>query len=160
MTRIWRSSTGRSPVATTRRSRGSMSSVAGPRASAGHRPLVTRHWSLVTLALLALLPSCRATQPELLIIPADRTITRLADGGYRVTEAWLLERFELERGLRLQLERCEGKQDTRHTTIRPARAVAPRDTASGARWGDPWDGSVNVGRREMPLPAIELRAER
>ncbi|WP_447978097.1 hypothetical protein [Candidatus Nitrospira bockiana] len=38
---------------------------------------------------------------------ADREITALADGGYRVTASWLKERYELERTLRLRVERCE-----------------------------------------------------
>lgn len=44
------------------------------------------------------------------VLAADRRILPLPDGGYRVTETWLQERYQLERGLRLQLERCEAKR--------------------------------------------------
>jgi hypothetical protein len=45
------------------------------------------------------------------VISADRTIVHLPDGRYAVTETWLLERYELERTLRLQVERCEQEQE-------------------------------------------------
>lgn len=38
---------------------------------------------------------------------------RLPDGNYRVSGLWLDERYQLERGLRLQLERCEAKETTK-----------------------------------------------
>src|SRR3990167_9195276 len=43
-----------------------------------------------------------------LLITADREIVRLPDGRYAVTETWLMERYELERALRLRAEQCDG----------------------------------------------------
>jgi hypothetical protein len=41
------------------------------------------------------------------VLSGDRQIVREIDGGYRVTEVWMQERYQLERALRLRLERCE-----------------------------------------------------
>ena len=57
------------------------------------------------LALLAL-AGCRAAPP--VVISADREIVHMPDGKYAVTETWLMERYELERALRLRAETCEG----------------------------------------------------
>lgn len=54
---------------------------------------------------LLLVSGCRA--PELLVLSADRQIVREADGTYRVSDVWMQERYQLERALRLRLERCE-----------------------------------------------------
>lgn len=121
MTRISTDSTGRWPRAITRPSRGSSNSAAGRRSVAAYG---------LALALLAMLPSCQAEQPALLIIPADRTVRKVeclsGSSGlsgstnetnqknqtnlgtcYVVTAAWLQERYELERALQLALDRCE-----------------------------------------------------
>lgn len=123
MTAMLPPSPGPSPQATTRPSRGCSSWSARRHAVA----------LCVTLGLVSLLPSCRH-DPGLLIIPADRTITRLADGGYRVTEAWLLERFELERGLRMQLERCEANAGAQGGTgVTAPSDGGPRRSSLAAR---------------------------
>lgn len=45
--------------------------------------------------------------PELTVLSGDRQVMHEADGSYRVSAVWLQERYQLERGLRLRLERCE-----------------------------------------------------
>jgi hypothetical protein len=41
------------------------------------------------------------------VLSADRQIVRENDGTYRVSDLWMQERYQLERALRLRLERCE-----------------------------------------------------
>lgn len=41
------------------------------------------------------------------MLSGDRQIVQQADGHYTVSAVWLQERYQLERGLRLRLERCE-----------------------------------------------------
>ncbi len=115
MNAISHHSTGRSPRATTRPSRGSLNSAARRHAVA----------VCVTLGLLSLLVSCRPDQTAL-VIPADRTVERQADGRYLVTAAWLQERYELERALQLALDRCEAAPAKQSSVwIRPAQAGGP-----------------------------------
>jgi hypothetical protein len=70
---------------------------------------------ILVLLLLGSLPltACQIhfgpVVPE--VISADRQIVHLPDGRYAVTETWLLERYELERTLRLQVERCEQEDE-------------------------------------------------
>ena len=56
--------------------------------------------------LILSLASCTSS-PELVVLSGDRQIVRDADGSYHVTEVWMQERYQLERALRLRLERCE-----------------------------------------------------
>lgn len=103
-------STGRSPKAITRLSHGSSNSAARRHAVA----------VCVTLGLLSLMVSCRPDQTAL-VIPADRTVERQADGRYLVTAAWLQERYELERALQLALDKCEAAPAQQSSVwIRPA----------------------------------------
>lgn len=76
----------------------------------------------------ALLASCRSAPPELVVISADRriadvagscevryapqgeTVTVRSEPGHTlhvVTDTWMFERFQLERALRLRIDRCE-----------------------------------------------------
>ena len=66
-----------------------------------------RRGSSVGISILAalILGGCAEGMPA--PISSDRTIVKLEDGGYRVTETFLQERYQLERALRLRLERCE-----------------------------------------------------
>lgn len=56
--------------------------------------------------------SLGACQTDRLIDPltADRAIVPQGEGRYLVTETWMHERYQLERSLRLRLERCEAEQ--------------------------------------------------
>lgn len=58
---------------------------------------------------LCLVSACSA--PEALVLRADRQIVRESNGTYRVTDGWMQERYQLERALRLQLERCEASPE-------------------------------------------------
>ena len=62
-------------------------------------------WILVAAILLQGCASSR--QPA--VIAADRTISPLPDGRVAVSATWLQERYQLERALRLRIERCEAK---------------------------------------------------
>jgi hypothetical protein len=46
------------------------------------------------------------------VITADREIIHEPTGRYSVTETWLMERYELERALRLRAEKCEDRIET------------------------------------------------
>jgi hypothetical protein len=62
---------------------------------------------LIILPLL--LPGCasrKSEAPELVVIPADRQVVRMEDGHYRVTPAWLQERYEYEAWITRQLDEC------------------------------------------------------
>ena len=59
------------------------------------------------LALLVL-AGCQGHPLPPVVITADREIVHMPDGKYEVTESWLMERYELERALRLRAETCEG----------------------------------------------------
>lgn len=48
-----------------------------------------------------------SSSPELTVLSGDRQIVQQADGHYTVSAVWMQERYQLERGLRLRLERCE-----------------------------------------------------
>lgn len=78
----------------------------------GSRPFAGALWILGVLVL-----SCTPTPAPL---TADRTIVPAGDGRYLVTETWLMERYQLERSLRLRLERCEARQEGA-AAVRPAR---------------------------------------
>jgi hypothetical protein len=58
----------------------------------------------VCLLPLALVFGCT---PKTIVLSGDRHIVHETDGSYRVTEVWMQERYQLERALRLRLERCE-----------------------------------------------------
>lgn len=58
------------------------------------------------LTTLLLLASCTSSL-KVAVLSGDRQIVHEADGSYRVSEVWLQERYQLERALRLRLERCE-----------------------------------------------------
>ncbi len=94
MTEIWPEPRRRSAPATPRCSRSCSTPNVG--------------WAFATvgliLAVVTLASGCETRRP---VLTADREITALADGGYRVTASWLKERYELERTLRLRVERCE-----------------------------------------------------
>ena len=61
--------------------------------------------SILAGLLIVALAGCQGQAP--LVITADREIVHMPDGKYAVTETWLMERYELERALRLRAERCE-----------------------------------------------------
>lgn len=72
---------------------------------------ILKKWKgLLLMAMLILsvgfLGSC-AHRPEVVVIPADKMIIKLPDGNYKVTPAWLLERYEYERWLKEELRKCE-----------------------------------------------------
>lgn len=69
-------------------------------------------WILAALGL-----SCAPTPAPL---TADRAIVPQGDGRYLVTETWLLERYQLERSLRLRLERCEARPAAGGAAVLPA----------------------------------------
>ena len=75
------------------------------------RRLSAATWTLAALALIGLLTLAGCASPAPAVISADRTITPLPDGRYAVTGTWLVERYELERALRLRIEQCEGKKN-------------------------------------------------
>ena len=62
---------------------------------------------------LLLLAGCHRAAPEVVVLSADRQIVAEADGRYRVSDVWLQERYQLERVLRLRLERCEAASPER-----------------------------------------------
>jgi hypothetical protein len=45
--------------------------------------------------------------PALGSISADRRVTRQPDGTWTATDAWMQDRYMLERALRLRAERCD-----------------------------------------------------
>lgn len=53
---------------------------------------------------LALVVGCTPTS---VVLSGDRQIVHEADGSYHVSAVWMQERYQLERALRLRLERCE-----------------------------------------------------
>lgn len=69
-----------------------------------------QRWTgLLLIAMLILsagfLASC-VHHPRVVVIPADKMIIPLPDGNYKVTPAWLKERYEHERWLKEELEKC------------------------------------------------------
>jgi len=73
-----------------------------------------RHEIGIGLGLLAAV-GC-TSQPELVVLSSDRTVAEVScaqhpalitDRCFEVTEVWMQERYQLERALRLRLERCE-----------------------------------------------------
>jgi hypothetical protein len=71
------------------------------------------HWGKRTLLGLALLglplttTSCqRASQPRTIVVQKG-DITRLEDGGYRVTAGWMHHRMQVEAALKTALDRCQ-----------------------------------------------------
>ena len=73
--------------------------------SRNHLRQSVRPRSLAAICSLLLLSGCSGTAP--LVLSADRQIVREPNGSYRVTDVWMQERYQLERALRLRLERCE-----------------------------------------------------
>ena len=70
-------------------------------------------WGKRTLLGLALLglplmtTSCRgASQPRTIVVQKGE-ITRLDDGGYRVTAGWMHHRMQVEAALKGALDRCQ-----------------------------------------------------
>ena len=45
----------------------------------------------------------------MVVLKKDQKIVRLENGNYEVTPAWLKERYEYERWLLLELERCQSE---------------------------------------------------
>ena len=62
--------------------------------------------SAAAILSLALLTNCTSS-PDLVVVSGDRQIVKQADGSYRVSDVWMQERYQLERALRLRVERCE-----------------------------------------------------
>ncbi len=71
-------------------------------------------WLGLGLVLLAAV-GC-TSQPELVVLSGDRTVIEvpcahhpslLTPHCFEVSEVWMQERYQLERALRLRLERCE-----------------------------------------------------
>lgn len=91
--------------------KGEMSETSGKRMTSETRGIrrTSRLVALVSLVALISLSGC-ASQPELVVLSGDRQIVREADGSYRVSEVWMQERYQLERALRLRLERCEAER--------------------------------------------------
>lgn len=72
--------------------------------------ILTKQLPLVMLILSPLLLSkCAGSRKNVIVIPADRKVTKLSNGNYEVTPAWLHDRYNAERTLLLQLEKCEKK---------------------------------------------------
>lgn len=46
------------------------------------------------------------------VIQSDRLPERVPEGGWRVTDGFLQERYQIERTLRGQLARCEAERDS------------------------------------------------
>ena len=70
----------------------------------------TKQLLLAMLILSALcFASCVHRPPQIVVIPGDKMIKQLPNGNYEVTPAWLLERYELERWLKKELEECRQK---------------------------------------------------
>ena len=67
-----------------------------------------KRWFLAMAAALPLFLSACAGKP-VLVIPADRMVKSLPNGNYEVTPAWLLDRYETERGIQRMLDECRGK---------------------------------------------------
>lgn len=80
-------------------------------------------WAMLTLA------ACSPTLPQ--VISATRDPERLPDGRYAVTEGWVQERYELERGLRWHLDQCRAREDAdrSRTTGRGVLATATERAA-------------------------------
>jgi hypothetical protein len=53
------------------------------------------------------------------VIPADRTVTRLPNGNYEVTPAWLLDRYEYERHMKAETEKLRKELDGLKNTRKP-----------------------------------------
>lgn len=58
--------------------------------------------------LILSLANCTSS-PKLVPLSGDRQIVHEADGSYHVSAVWMQERYQLERALRLRLERCEAE---------------------------------------------------
>ncbi len=80
------------------------------------RPLLT----VTPILSLLCLAGCLTTRPPLAataapptpvvkVIPADKVVTRLPDGNYEVTPAWLQERYRLESWQAAEINRLRGK---------------------------------------------------
>lgn len=78
----------------------------GRTSATGRRASCVARLSLLALLALA---GC-AGSPELVVLSGDRQIVRESDGSYHVSEVWLQERYQLDRSLRLRLERCEAER--------------------------------------------------
>ncbi len=70
------------------------------------------------LGCLAALAGCRSTAPEPIVISADRTVQAMrcaqhpgVQQCYEVTDVWMQERYQLERALRLTIERLQREQE-------------------------------------------------
>lgn len=62
----------------------------------------------IVAVLLIYLTSCGAKPAR--VITADRTVKPLPNGNYEVTPAWLLERYETERGLKRTLDELRSRR--------------------------------------------------
>ena len=60
------------------------------------------------LVLILLTAGCHSP----VAIQESRMPEKLADGGWRVTDGFLQDRYQIERTLRGQLERCEAARDS------------------------------------------------
>ena len=75
------------------------------------RQSVSLRFAAATFSL-CLASGCSA--PEALVLSADRQIVHEPNGSYRVSDVWMQERYQLERALRLRLERCEATAPERN----------------------------------------------
>ncbi len=64
--------------------------------------------AMLTLSAVFLM-SCASPKEIIRVIPADRMVRELPNGNYEVTPAWLKDRYEYERWLKEELQRCKGK---------------------------------------------------
>lgn len=72
------------------------------------RAASTGLWLVAMLMISAsCLTSCAFPAGQVVVIPADRTLTLLPDGNYLATPAWLKDRYEYERALKARLEQCK-----------------------------------------------------
>lgn len=82
------------------------------------------------LTALALLTSC-ASSPDTVVLSGDRQVIKQAEDGWRVSDVWMQERYQLERALRLRLERCEAEA---HGAVSPVgQGAAAPVTHHGSR---------------------------
>ena len=79
-----------------------------------HRRSRLSAWTAFFMAgsILALLALAGCQSKPLVVISADREIVHMPDGRYSVTDTWLMERYELERALRLRADKCEDRIET------------------------------------------------
>lgn len=61
----------------------------------------------VLFILLIVFSAC--APKSVIVIPEDRMIEKLSDGYYKVSPAWLQERYQYERKLLEDLKKCRGK---------------------------------------------------